>query len=153
MSNLVSGEAVKYSCCGGSGSWYGSIVLHVINRLRWSVLNDEVIAQGLWTARKDRWMNGLPWWYLVRVLDVADLLSGEFLVCPIRSVISLECFGNVFVFPTSEYARENVIDLLGKVFAILRHGEEKRKETRETLAEIWGFVFFFRSFFVCCSVM
>lgn len=90
--------------------------------------------KGAWRRRGIEMENHLPRWYLVRILDVADLPPGEFLVRPIQSVISFEGFRDVFGRPASEYARENVVDLLGEVFAVLRHGEGKRtKGTRESV--------------------
>lgn len=71
--------------------------------------------------RKREKEKNLPWWYLVRIPDVANLFLGELLVVPVRGVVALECFSDGFVFPAGEDARDDVGDLLGEIFAILGH--------------------------------
>lgn len=45
-------------------------------------------------------------------------------------MVSFETFGDSFRFPASEYARENVVDLLGEILAILRHGEKMERRRK-----------------------
>lgn len=70
----------------------------------------------------------LPWRTSVSVLDVLDLLLCKQTVGPVRGEFFLEGLRDDIKLPSSSNSREDVVELLGEVFAVFDHCGRERGE-------------------------